>query len=245
MIVTAADFSFDAPGGVQAGLTGIALSNTGAEPHQAQIAAIRAGKSLADVTAALQRQDINALTGIIEFAGGPNTVAPGHSQYVVADLKPGPHLFLCFVAGADGVPHVAKGMLRAFTVLPPVSTQRAPAVTDRPILLRDFAISVPPLLRAGVHTFTVLNAGPQPHEIDLVKLAPGKSYQDMLAFFTSGTGPPPFAIAGGLAATTPGEQAFVTLPLETGDYVALCNVPDAATGKSHAQLGMVIQFTVK
>ena len=42
---------------------------------------------------------------------------PGGRGWTTLDLQPGEYALICFVPDpADGVPHVAKGMLRTFVV---------------------------------------------------------------------------------------------------------------------------------
>ena len=43
----------------------------------------------------------------------------------------------------------------------------------------------------------------------------------------------------------PGNSAQTTLNLTPGNYALVCFIPDPATGKSHAALGMIQGFTVK
>lgn len=39
------------------------------------------------------------------------------SGFTTLDLEPGNYMFVCFVPdAADGTPHAAKGMIKAFTV---------------------------------------------------------------------------------------------------------------------------------
>jgi hypothetical protein len=58
------------------------------------------------------------------------------------------------------------------------------------------------------------------------------------------SGPPPFEAVGGIESFSAGGSGYMTLDLQPGTYVAICNVPDPASGISHAQLGMIKQFTV-
>jgi hypothetical protein len=37
----------------------------------------------------------------------------------------------------------------------------------------------------------------------------------------------------------------MTVDLEPGTYVAICNIPDPASGMPHSRLGMLRQFTVQ
>ena len=57
-------------------------------------------------------------------------------------------------------------------------------------------------------------------------------------------GAPPFEDAGGLQGIDPGESGWLNLDLQPGNYVALCHIPDPASGKAHEELGMVLPFSV-
>ena len=247
--IMAKDFEFAAPDQIEGGLVTITLENQGKEPHMAQIARLAEGKTVADVQAAFAKgpEGEQELLSILEVAGGPNTVDPGGHQEVTVKLAPGHYLLLCFVTGADGVPHAAKGMIRPLEVVAPAAPRAVAEPTpDLTVTLKDFAIEIPAKVDAGMHVWKVVNQGPQPHEMDMVKLAEGKTLDDLKALFTAEpSGPPPFAYVGGLGAISPNISGWLTVDLTAGNYVALCFVPDAATGKSHAELGMITAFTVQ
>jgi hypothetical protein len=44
--------------------------------------------------------------------GGPNPREIGDTSSSTVALEPGNYALLCFVPGPDGIPHVAKGMVR-------------------------------------------------------------------------------------------------------------------------------------
>ena len=58
-------------------------------------------------------------------------------------------------------------------------------------------------------------------------------------------GPPPFVAVGGMQGLSNGASGYLNLDFAAGNYVAICNIPDPATGKPHSALGMVHPFTVK
>lgn len=246
--IMAKDFSFAMPDSIQAGMVDVTLINAGAEPHHAQIARLNDGVTFEQFLAALKKgRTGGAALSMVKFAGGPDTVDPGKSQEVILNLTEGQYVAICFVSGKDNVPHFAKGMIKTFKVVGP-SNQGQVSVpqTNGEVILKDFSFVLPDSIKtAGSTTLKVTNQGPQPHEMNLLKLAPGKTLKDVMAFFNKPSGPPPFADAGGMGAIAAGASALVKLNLDAGNYVALCFVPDPKTGKSHAELGMVTMFTVK
>ncbi|HEU4883067.1 MAG TPA: plastocyanin/azurin family copper-binding protein, partial [Longimicrobium sp.] len=151
---------------------------------------------------------------------------------------------LCVIPSKDGVPHMMKGMVKPLTVTPAVSEARmAPA--DVQVTLRDYAFELTPELTAGRHTLRVQNAAAQPHEVVLMKLAPGKTAQDLLAWMQTEQGAPPAMPMGGTTLLSTGEFNQLTLDVEPGEYALLCFVPDARDGAPHVAHGMVRQITVR
>jgi plastocyanin len=245
--ITAKDFAYDLPQSVPAGVVNITLSNSGKEEHQAQLAKIADGKTVQDVVAALAKQDMATAFSIITFVGGPTGVQPGGTQTITANLAPGNYMALCFVEGADGVPHFAKGMVAPFTVTGTAAGGQLPAAAAA-LTLQDFAFVGLNTLPTGSQVVTVTNKGPQPHEATVVKLAPGVTLNQLVAAATAPSpppGPPPFTDIGGTAAIAPNSTANVTLNLPAGNYAFVCFVPDPASGKAHFQLGMIGGLTVK
>jgi uncharacterized cupredoxin-like copper-binding protein len=248
--IHAVDFTYNAPTQIQSGLVSMTLVNDGKEAHQAQLARLNDGVTIDQLMAALQKGPENAFS-LVTLAGGPNAIEPGQSQTVTVNLPAGNYVLLCFISGADNVPHLAKGMVAPLTVAAaPSSAAGAPNTAAEPqssgaVTLQDFTIKVPDKVQAGTQVWKVTNNGPQPHEFGLARMEDGKTAQDFMAFMQNPNGPPPFSYGGGLDALAPGTTGWVNLDLKPGTYIALCVVPDPNTGKSHAELGMVTPFTVQ
>ncbi len=228
------------------------LENTGKETHQAQLARLKPGKTFADVQAALAGRDPTAILALLDFAGGPDAVPAGQRLTVQIDLTEGDYVMLCTIPSPDGVPHVAKGMVRPFRVAGTAAAPAASPTVDARVTLRDFSFTIPSDVRSGSQTWEVVNEGPQPHQFALLKIAPGKTVQDVLGALAPPSpgasppaGPPPFQDVAGLATINAGTRGWITFDPEPGDYVALCFVLDPSSGKPHSQLGMVAPFTVK
>ncbi len=245
--IKAADFSFDAPDQIEAGLVSLRLENVGHEDHQVQLVRLNDGVTLEQLEAALQ-QGPEAVLPLVTPAGGVGLAAPNQHEQAVLDLTEGQYVMLCLVSGEDGVPHVAKGMLKPFEVV----ARKSQTVVQEPksdvsIVMKDFRFEMPAEIKAGRLTWKVTNQGAQPHEIVIAKLLPGKTLDDFMAFMQTYEGEPPVedAAAGGVAAMGPGQTGWVNLDLSAGDYVALCHIPDPASGKAHAEMGMMTPFSVK
>lgn len=248
MNLTARDFSYDSPSSVASGLVRFRMKNEGSEPHQAQVARLNDGVTEQQFTAALQAGDPSAAFALVSFEGGPNTVSAGQSQTVVNDLKAGKYAFLCFVSSEDGVMHLAKGMVKTFDVgQPPAQAAQAPQTNTR-VTLTDFSFEGAETINAGKRTIEVTNNGPQPHELTIIKLGEGYSFQQLqadLATVEGPTAPPPIQDAGGLAAIAMGTKGWLDVDLTAGNYAFICFVPDGQTGAPHFTLGMVRSLSVR
>lgn len=196
--------------------------------------------------AAFERKESEGLE-MLELVGGPNAIGPGTSQQAVVELREGTYVALCFIPSPDGQSHLVKGMVATFEV-GARSDQEAPAApsADVEVIARDFMVEMPAELNAGRQVWKVINEGPEPHEVTLLKLAEGKGLEDVVAFMqNSAGGPPPFEFAGGMSPLQAGKDAWLTVELEPGNYLALCFIPSGANEeRRHLEMGMVTPFTV-
>ncbi len=177
--------------------------------------------------------------------GGPNAPDPKAESNATLNLKPGLHVMLCFIDIPDHVPHMAKGMVKPFTVTAGTAAGTEPA-SDVTIALADYSFTVKTgTLSAGKHTIKIVNDGPQEHEIELIKLAPGKTMKDFGAWAQKFEGPPPASAIGGVVGVLKGDAGYFNVDLTPGTYALLCFVPDAKDKKMHLEHGMVKEFTVQ
>ena len=183
---------------------------------------------------------------VARFQGGPNAVVPGGETEITTVLTPGNYAALCFIPGADGMPHVMKGMVQPFEVTAATATGAAELpIADDTIHLADYSFHSTHPIAAGRHAFLVENTGPQLHEIVLIRLAPGKSIADFSGWAMTGMkGPPPGEPLGGVVGMDNGGKTVWTADLTPGDYGFICFVDDAKDGKPHLAHGMVQQFKV-
>ena len=246
---TATEYAFQGPDTLATGLTTLRLVNHGKELHHASIFKLAEGKTLADFQTAMA----NVMSGKapppawVSYAGGPNAIDPGDSSNVTEVLDPGHYLVLCMIPAPDGQPHVMKGMLHPLVVTgtAPASTPALPAA-DVTVKLSDYDFVFDKPLTSGTHTVRVDNAGPQPHEIVVAELAPGKTAADFVKWETGGEkGPlPANRWLGGVAGIDNGRSATFTATLKPGNYLVICFWPDAKDGKPHLVHGMIKQVTV-
>jgi uncharacterized cupredoxin-like copper-binding protein len=241
--VTASDYKLDLPAVIPAGVVTLQLVNRGTEMHHAQVVRFDQGKTFADLKQAMQHP--GPPPAWLHFIGGPNGAEPGGEATGSMALAPGQYAVLCLIPGLDGVPHFAKGMMQPFEVAGGAAVATLPATADT-VVLSDYTFAPNRPLTAGRHTILVKNAGPQAHELVMLRLAPGKTVQDFATWATTGgmKGPPPAGLAGGVAVLDPGGSGTYTTDLTPGEYGFICFVPDAKDGKEHLMHGMMTQITV-
>lgn len=227
---------------VAAGRLPLTLRNDGVEPHQLMVARLHDGVTLDDYLAAYAEGETSS-AALVDEAGGVNAVDAGTSRTGYADLEPGDYIVLCFLPTPAGPSHLHEGMVAALTVVDaPVVEPPAPV---NEIDLVDFGFTLPEGGPVQPGPYHVVNKGQSDHELALMRVDDGKGFADVVAFLQGGfRGEQPLAFVGGAGGVEPGADTYVDLDLEPGTYVAMCFLPDAATGKRHAELGMVTTFTV-
>ena len=241
--VVARDGAFDAPDVVPAGLTTIRLEARGTELHHAMLMRLDDDTTLEQALAALAKEE---LPPGVTLLGGPNPPAPGGAATVSVMLRPGRHAWVCVIPGTDGVPHVVKGMVREFDVVPSTERADAPPAADIALMLNDYSFKVSKPLSAGTHVIRVRNYAAQPHEVVLFRLAPGKTKEDLLAWTAAmNAGPPPAETFGGVAPLSNGQSNDMLVDITPGNYVFVCFVPDVKDGRAHLVHGMVQEFSVR
>ena len=250
-VVHAKDFAFDAPDSVTSGWTTFKLMNDGPNLHHIEFVRIDSGKTIQDLVPALDAM----LAGKgpppawLLMLAGPNAPDPGAESNAIVNLAPGNYAILCLVDIPGRVSHFDKGMIRALKVTA-AATPAAEPTADVTVTLSDYAFATEGPLTAGAHTFKVLNKGPQPHEVEIVRLAEGKTMKDFGAFIAAAydgkaSGPPPGNAIGGVSGGIPGQVSYFTTNLSPGKYAMLCFITDMKDHKPHLEHGMVKEFEVK
>jgi uncharacterized cupredoxin-like copper-binding protein len=241
--VVATDYRFDMPHSFTAGPTMFQLVNRGHELHHLYIVRLADGKRATDFVAALEKG--GPPPAWATDMGGPDGVDPGSTSPVATvPLTPGNYAALCVIPGADHAPHIVKGMFTDFTVSPGAREASFPQGPDLTVALTDYGFAFSKPLTAGRHELLVRNDGKQSHELELARLAPGKTPGDITAWIDTMSGPPPATFLGGISPLSPGRENELALSLTPGHYVMLCFLPDAKDGKPHTMHGMVHDFFV-
>ncbi len=232
------DAGVEAPAQANAGLTTLIVENATGEPQGVAIARLKPGKTMEELQAAFQQENEAAIFALLEFSGAV-PVHPNGRNRVVLTLLEGMNLV---AAQAGGEPKMMQVMAATGPAAPEPTSNLSAS-------LRDYAISLPSEIQTGKQTWKITNQGPQTHELLYARIAPGKTFEDVVAAVQAEgppSGPPPIeeATFGGLGPMSPTLNAWIEADLQPGNYVAVCFLPDQATGKPHAALGMITPFRV-
>jgi hypothetical protein len=249
----AMDYTFKIPATVKAGLMVVNFMNDGKEPHELSFLRLNEGVSVKQFQTQLEAFPPKAFL-LSKWRGGVGPILPGQSERVVIRLDPGQYVLSCFVESPNGLPHFVEKMFAPFKVVANASTSQASDPTaDGTITLKTYNFTLPKLT-TGSMILKVTNNDQTGHELNILKLADGKTIQDIKAFLHQKKGPPPldtakdgpapYTYAGGIQPLEPGASSWMELNLAPGHYVALCFVPEV-TGVSHLDEGMIKAFTVQ
>ena len=245
--LAASDFAFSAPDTVPAGPTWIRMTNAGKEFHHVIVIHLDSGRTVDEFLKAFAANPQQPPAWSHPM-GGPIAPSPGGAAATATavDLIPGTYALICVVPSADGVPHIAKGMSRQLTVVPPTAAAAAAPITPTAtITLADYSFTTSTPLTAGKNVIRVVNSATQPHEVVIVRVFPGKTVGDVAAFGEKPVGAPPGEVVGGASFIAGPIENFIEVDLTPGDYGFICFVPDAKDGKPHVAHGMMQQFKIQ
>ncbi len=239
----AVDYAFHGPDTIPAGMTKFVLENAGPGYHHLQLVRLDSGKTLADLEAAFKTPGMPP--GWAVFMPGPNVPDPKMSSTLTTNVDAGNYAVICVVDVPDAMPHTARGMVKALTVTPATGAMAAAPTADVTMTMADYNFVLSKPLVAGRQVVEVLNSGPQPHEVFVMRLAPGKTMEDFGKWMAKMDGPPPATALGGSSVALTGSRSWIELDLTPGDYALLCFVPDAKDGKPHLDKGMIQTFKIE
>jgi hypothetical protein len=227
--VTAGDFYLQAPDTIASGLTTLRLHVAEGE-HIAVLVRLDSAHTAADLLRA--RREGHPRPPWVHFIGGPGFPPSKGTANATMVLVPGHYLLMCDVASPDGVRHFEKGMFRSLVVRAPSGKQ--PALESLPqsdvvVKMRDhvFAFSAP--IRAGTRVLRVVNEGSVMHEFRLVRVLPGRTARESMAWKPGDRIPRPDEDVAALVGIAPGAELTTTVAFARGEYVVLC-VPQLAHG---------------
>jgi hypothetical protein len=156
-----------------------------------------------------------------ENLAGPGFPGPGRTANATYLLAPGNYLIVCFVRGADGVPHTKKGMFHALVITPATSTV-APPAPELTVTQTEYKFTFSKPLTAGPHLVRVVNAGKVGHEFRLSRVLPGHTVEEAIKWDPSSGKPRLDEDYAGLTTLSPGTSLLTTLDLPPGQYLLFC-----------------------
>lgn len=260
LVIVATEYAFEIPATIEGGWIRLTLDNQGMMDHHAMFMRVNDDASVEDVQAALLEPSLEPLFAVVTIFGGPE-VGPGARASVILDLEPGTYVVVCAIPDAEGVPHYALGMQAVVEVTAPTLDLEAPATVATVELMEMMFHGMEELtVGPGPQVWEVVNAGTVAHELVVLRLRDGFTFEQFQAMMaappdaaTPATGMehgtpepaviPPIALIGGAVAMDPGLAVYPEFDFKAGDHVAICYVPDA-TGVPHFALGMLMPFTV-
>lgn len=243
--VSATEYAFVMPDTIPSGFTSFRLTDHGREPHHLVLVRLDEGHSAEEFLRSMATPGAPP-PAWATIVGGPNSPDPGGHMVseVALELEPGNYLAFCAIPAPDGQPHVAKGMVKPFVVVPSEESAAPPEV-DVDMRLVDYAYPTDRSISAGRRVIRVTNDAQQMHEVVFVRLHEGKTVEDLMAWEQNPAGPMPATMIGGTSPMSPGAVNYVIADFEPGEYLLVCFVPDAKDGRSHVAHGMVQTITVE
>jgi hypothetical protein len=241
LLLTANDYAFTGmTTRVSAGWVTIRMVNAGKELHMFASMNVPHGMTTARLLDSLMKD--RTPKNLTEW-GGPNAVAPGDTGTVTLFLPAGSYAIGCFVVSPDGKTHFMKGMMGSFEVVA-AKDAGTPPVSDRNVLLSTYHIAMDGgQLTKGSHVFLVRNTAKERHDFVILKVLPGHTVAQALAWFGNPpVGSPAAVPIGGTTGLHLNEQAYVQARFTPGTYVLVCWMK--TDNKLHFQLGMTKVVTV-
>jgi hypothetical protein len=244
LAIVATDFQFQAPEQVDAGLVNIRLFNRGQEMHHVLVIKVDRLDRISQIARELRENNWSAPW--MHPLGGPESVGPGGVASASMVLEPGRYVLACIVASPTSHrQHFMDGMIRELSVVKPptpVAMTLPPAEVSMKLFEWSFTIAGP--LHAGRRTIRIDNIGKFEHHAWFVRIYPGRTVAQAVAWAENPLGPAPFEPVGGTTGLGAGRSVNVTLDLSPGEYAVLCTLFNPLSKKTHSAHGMFMPLTI-
>jgi plastocyanin len=234
LTVKATEYKFEISGSASAGYNKVTFENDGKSPHMLAAIKLKAGKTVADALPILEQQsepDPAAVAAVFDgdpstaWYGTPDLISPGVTTTTYPDFPAGNYMFVCFLPGPGGQPHLALGMAAQFTVAD-TGGSPTPPQTDGTFTITADKITPPEGLKSG--TYEVKNttadpsdfhmAGPTDKQVDDFVKAVNDYFTAMSSSEDVALSTPAPIIAG-LSGIPTGQSGYIVLDLKQGRYV--------------------------
>ena len=243
MRLVAHDFTFDVPASLPAGVMHLRLVNEGFDIHEALLTRMTSDAGTAERYIEQWRAG-NSWPDFAADVGGTALTMPGDSSDAWVRLLPGRYVVICTKGD-----HLRRGMAADLVVRaqPAATADTTPPAADLELGLLDYAFTFPDSVSAGAHRIHVANRGTEPHEMDVLRIPPGKEVADWIAWSRGNeVGAPPLTPVGGGGDILPGGEVWISVNLTPGRYVIICGISQGKRkgGTPHHALGMLHSFVV-
>lgn len=206
------EYSYVLPDRIQGGVVTMRFTNTGKELHEYALGKLADPAAAGELREAIAKQDRDRFMELVDDVGGVPALSPGKEVSITRELDPGTYILLCFVPSPDGMPHVAKGMLRTFDV-EGRSDARLPDA-DAVIAARDKSFEIPKL-EAGEQTIELRNDAASPREFYLLAPKDGATIADVERWGEGGfKGEPVATFFGAMQSIPPKTSVYLGIDLK-------------------------------
>ncbi len=246
--ILANDSGFVLPDTLHAGLNHIVYENHGREIHECQFIKLAAGMTVADYVA--QVKNGVAFPAGASDCSGSGLLSPGEHVEMWVPLEEGNYMIGCWIAD-----HLTTRPPVGFVVQGAPAQPVTPPHDDVVVRMVDFRYEIVGALQRGEQIIRYETLGPSMHETDIVRLADGRTVEDVRAWFKNQERDPlPGTIAGGCMDSHDLKRVtWVKRTFEPGRYVFWCDMPMIQTAEkadstaprvTHADAGMFKEVTV-
>lgn len=220
--ITAADYLVEGPPfPVPPGAVTLELTNNGEDFHHLQVWKVDDADAAAE---AIALGDLSPLQTGRAMGGVGAIEGEGTVGRLSTTLEHGEYVIFCLIHTPAGA-HNELGMVSRLDVAGEPMATELPE-TDHRLLITPYAFELPTGWD-GQEPLSVVNANEFAADAEFLRLAPGATRADFLAFMDgSAPGPPPFTVAGGVSGLGPDGAAVVVDPLAPGDYLVASFSPN-------------------
>lgn len=244
LVIVATDKALEVPEQVDAGLVNVRLFNRSSGPQHISILKVDRLDRVASISEYLRSGDWNVPW--INRMGGPESAPPGGVSSVAMVLEPGRYVVAHLPIGSrPGGPLLLRDVEELSVTERPGAPTKAtlpPAVAI--IKMSEWSFTLDGPLHAGRRVIRVDNTGLFEHELQIVRLLPGRGIDQAVKWAENPSGLPPFEAAGGTTNLARGRSVNVTVDLLPGDYALLCTTYNPLSKQLHSQHGMIKQIRV-
>ena len=217
-----------------AGTRRITVKNTGKAVHASVFRRLKEGVTPEQFAAAFRENPFASLALTTQLGGpdlDPGASIAGYYQldagdYTIVDNAVEPKRFVPFRVEAS-----------------PQASEQPPAATVA-VEMKEYEFVIPAEIKAGKQWWQFTNSGQNLHQAIIVKLAEGKTVDDVIAWNDTQEGPEPFTLVAFWNVMSPGVKSWGELDLPAGTYWLLDFLPDPSKdGMPNAAQGMAKEIT--